>query len=414
MKVSLSASKAFEPKQRVAVEFDKNEWYIGTVVKATPTGHRIEMDFGGTQLIKNEIRTVAVTKNAKVKKSFTLAQIRELKSVKATKVAPAKAAPAPKRIRITLDAKPLVAEKPPIVKDVPKVDPTSAPIPPTHTAKDTQEELSLEHKYGNARLFAKCTSGTVSQIRANQLVYLTHVWNNANKGLFDSKLIIPKISLLKAMKNFRGLGYWRASTRDLKISPRMFNASQAQIVTTLVHEMCHQAVSEIDHVRDRTAGGHGPNWIAWMRKCGLDAHRYNTDDRTDFMSDSEKADVARKTANRQRALETVQNKHIPSYKLREDMPAQYHSPGDNVWVKGLIVGKHDQAGKRWCFIASPVPSWKMIPSEWFYEIDPSEHATFTTDAFLAAAARIRFHKDMQLAQRRVKADRRNTLRGMFG
>lgn len=389
--ISLSAP-FFEVNQRVAVEFDKNDWSIGTILKATPTGYRIAFDFGETQLIKIALaRIVAVERKARLKKALTFAQVKELKpSVKKTA---AKALP----------------KKIVLIKEEPKAVPIVAERPkaPEHQQKDTSEEITLEHFVGNPSLFAKCTSGTSAQIKTNQRMFMQFVWTRANDKLFDNKLTMPNLGLMREMKNFRGLGYWREGKRELKITPRLFNATHAHIITTLVHEMCHQAVSEIDNVVDRTAGGHGPNWTAWMHKCGLDPHRYNKDDRTTFMSDSERLEAQRILTNRKNALENVEHRKL-SYP-RALMPAQYHDAKNNVWVKGLIVRKHDQAGKRWCFISSPTSSsWKVIPPDWFYEISEEEKPMYLAPEFIQAAQEIDKYKQYKLHQLRTRKSDRYT------
>lgn len=97
--ISLSAP-SLVAGDRVAVEFDKNDWALGTVVKPTPTGTKIDFDYGEQKLVKTgEAKIVPVTSKKKIKKPLTLAEVRALKTTAIPKAAPApkaKAAPAAK------------------------------------------------------------------------------------------------------------------------------------------------------------------------------------------------------------------------------------------------------------------------------------------------------------------------------
>lgn len=79
----------------------------------------------------------------------------------------------------------------------------------------------------------------------------------------------------------------------------MFNGSQGYFVETMLHEMCHQAVSEIDQYDDsKENGGHGSHWAHWMKKVGLNPLRYDKNRGITYMSPQEKEERDHHVANR--------------------------------------------------------------------------------------------------------------------
>lgn len=65
-------------------------------------------------------------------------------------------------------------------------------------------------------------------------------------------------------------GAWAPRTRSLYISPEVFTFSFAYFRTLMLHEMCHQAQTDIDKLDFKfDPDGHGEEWIKWMKHCGL-------------------------------------------------------------------------------------------------------------------------------------------------
>ena len=74
MKILISTSAVkFVAGDRVAAEFAKNDWSIGTVVKPTPTGYKIAFDWGEDKLIKADVKLMAVDSKRKIKRGLTTA-----------------------------------------------------------------------------------------------------------------------------------------------------------------------------------------------------------------------------------------------------------------------------------------------------------------------------------------------------
>jgi len=121
----------------------------------------------------------------------------------------------------------------------------------------------------------------------NQLKLLTikYLWNQINKIKFESKLEEPNLEMMRDQgSNFKLRGYWQPFGRRLALSPRLFNAKPEIFLEILVHEMCHQATSEISHVYGEPEKGHGPVWKSWMVKCGLDPSRYDRNTNDEYLT----------------------------------------------------------------------------------------------------------------------------------
>lgn len=106
---------------------------------------------------------------------------------------------------------------------------------------------------------------------------LIAIYNRANATYFGNRLVRPVIT----MKRFpssdprsKYLAYWDQNFRDLNVDPRLFKMRRPVLLCqALVHEMCHQAVTDIDHVMfvqtDPVRKTHGTHWIRWMQHCKL-------------------------------------------------------------------------------------------------------------------------------------------------
>ena len=109
----------------------------------------------------------------------------------------------------------------------------------------------------------------------NKLKYLEIRWAYYDGLYFENKLTKPTIYFMRN-KNPTGNqvhGVWYPTKERLGMNIRVFNASEEQLNELLLHEMCHQAVSQIDLVVDEL---HGPNWKGWMNKIGLTPNRLAT------------------------------------------------------------------------------------------------------------------------------------------
>lgn len=83
--------------------------------------------------------------------------------------------------------------------------------------------------------------------RKKQLWFMDQLWRYYNQDKFHGKLKPCKLELMKAAnpKSMKLRGYWSGGSRTLSLSPRLFNANLKTFVAILLHEMCHQAVSDV-------------------------------------------------------------------------------------------------------------------------------------------------------------------------
>ena len=76
---ALAKKHKFEVGARVAAEYDKNSWFVGSVKKITPTGCRIQFDTGDNEFCKfANFRIVEVIAPKKIKDGRTYAEIKSI------------------------------------------------------------------------------------------------------------------------------------------------------------------------------------------------------------------------------------------------------------------------------------------------------------------------------------------------
>lgn len=157
-------------------------------------------------------------------------------------------------------------------------------IPPYNPAVENQEFTSDERIVNEYKR-------TQARGRSAYLGFMSQIWQYFNLRKFAGKMDPPNFRLFKDTgPRLRKRGHWWARHRELAVAPRLFNASFNVFVEIFLHEMCHQAVSEIDRVVETVNKGHGPYWQAWMRKVGLNPNRYDKNDIAEYLSPEERAD----------------------------------------------------------------------------------------------------------------------------
>lgn len=105
---------------------------------------------------------------------------------------------------------------------------------------------------------------------SNDLDFLSALWKYYNQTYFNSQLKEPKFRWLRTKMGtsdrFEG-GHWEILTNTLVMNQR-FLMYLPVFKDILKHEMCHQAVTEIDQVREKRF--HGAVWKTWAKKVGID------------------------------------------------------------------------------------------------------------------------------------------------
>lgn len=409
---------------RVAVEFHPDEWYTGTITKVLPKrGYGVLFDDGENSTADPRVERVIKLdpkKAKKSKKSLTLKEMRLLKPER-TPMDPAtktKTAKPERKARTPRSAKPerktrgdkKVVKEPPKKAPPPMVNPRKPVAPPVdikNANEQTAEEKHLTTKLSN-RMFNHCKSPH------SKLEYLKAVWTHTNKTFFDMKLPTCFIRLSKDTgTGFRRRGAWFPTKRAIAISPRLFNGSEAQILTTLVHEMCHQAVTDLDRISERTNQGHGPTWEKWMRHCGLTPSRYSKYDNDSFMTQDEKEKKELLTHRREKAKTEVVKAQMRPSNLQKYESAQWFDAKTNQWIKGIIACKHDQAGLRYAFTSDPnTSSFNMIPATWLYQLPENEKQLYHTVGWEEAAGRIIAFYNRKKERRADRRDARQRWSGL--
>jgi predicted SprT family Zn-dependent metalloprotease len=314
------------------------------------------------------------------------------------KKAPPEKAPAKRRTEVA----------PPVVKPVVKPQP---PVDKKAVAQKSQEaeESTLIRKYGDPLAWKRLKTP------ASRLSYIKAAWLEVNAKSCQGKLQMPYFRFLKNTgTSFRRRGHWIASKREMAFSPRLFNAGEEIALTVIVHEIAHQAVSEIDLVRDRTAQGHGHNWQTWMRHFGLTPSRYDQVDNLEYMEEHERAAEVKVRENLTKAKTSSEHKRMPY--PRDLTPAYMFDARANTYTPGLVVCKHDQAGKRWVFIDSPhyTGRWIVVPPTLLFEMETEKANSYKSEQWLGNAHAIMNAKNIANQRRSAKRADRKDLRNFFG
>jgi hypothetical protein len=368
--ISATALPVFKKGNRVLVKVENNAWYSGTLTSA---GKKLQVTFDDGDKATIEAEDFKLVKILLTTKAYK----RTLSNVEAkTLYTPAKVVKTDLPLTPKEKAKVTKVETAKVVLAPVKPLPANVGINPDRKGK--QVLLDLYEKCGDAELFTKASSP------AAKLFYLKTVYRNANQHIFGDRLAFPTIYLMKVQKttSFRGRGVWKPGRRELGVSPRLFNAGEAHVLSTFIHEMCHQAVSELDKVNDRTAGGHGPNWTAWMHKTGIPAARYDATDHTEYMTDAEKNSHVAMMDDKALAIRG----QTPISYPRKHQAAMFYTLREKKWMKGVVS---DITRKGIIFVASiPGSSWSILPPRtepWLYELPEGERSTYETPEWRQAA-----------------------------
>lgn len=105
-----------------------------------------------------------------------------------------------------------------------------------------------------------------------QSSYLIDFWLWANDVYFARRLqrlprFINKLPAEIEDDPQNPQGMWFPDSAHMYIGAQHFASGWKDVFNVTLHEMCHQAVSEIDRKEEKDS--HGPRWAKWMRHCGL-------------------------------------------------------------------------------------------------------------------------------------------------
>jgi len=353
-----AAVKAAAKKAQAAIDLQqgKIDLLTGKIEKFTEKKKALKSKTkGGSKKAEKVVKTKKPAKAPKVEKTVRKTKVEKVKVDKPAKTKPTgrrrpgletendwpenqTVRPAPTKLRRKVERavdpepptepfKPLRAPKPStkVKKLTIQIEPE--PKLPQKNEPDLSsihpQDVQLTKLVGDPSMFAKAKGK-----RSAMLAYIERVYDNANKRLFGGKLHRPHLHLLKAVsvEKFRLRGQYSYGKRLMQISPNLFGSGKEPlVVTTIVHEMCHQAVYELDRIGGaalKAEGGHGPNWRRWMVNVGLTPARFSKYDNAAFMDEATKQRVEQKK-------ETIRS---TKSKLEPLSPYQLHSLMAVSWV----------------------------------------------------------------------------------
>jgi hypothetical protein len=238
------------------------------------------------------------------------------------------------------------------------------------------------------------------------LLWMRNLWNFLNENKFGGQMKPPNISYIKNVARMRTRGYWRASTRELKIAPKLFNAPLPVFVEIFLHECCHQAVSEIDRVVDNTEQGHGHYWKNWMRKVGLNPARYDHNNADIYLSEEEQVKVKEQ---REKAEENKKELALtPEWNLAPGRVVRIALERGSKVVNGVIAYK--QTSKYAVIVDPNSNQWWNVPPQLIYKADPNaDNSQYSSDVWQSAIRQVQFHFQYKKEVRQVKKSRRFTI-----
>jgi len=170
---------------------------------------------------------------------------------------------------------------------------------------------------------------TEKNSRTAMLLVMKQIWRELNKAKFNSQLKEPAFGLMRNMgSSMRVRGRWWPRKKLLEMSPRAFNAESEVFLEVFLHEMCHQATSDISEVYGEAEGGHGPVWKSWMVKVGLNPNRYDRRGNDDY-EDPKTRQVRR----------YVDAHAIDRSEIKVGLQCGIYSSGENVIKECVVIVK---------------------------------------------------------------------------
>lgn len=175
---------------------------------------------------------------------------------------------------------------------------------------------------------------------------------------FAGKLERPHIGFLRGVdiNNMRKRAHWSSRKRALEFHPALIHGTFASFIETFVHEMCHQAVTDINRTVEHEQKGHGPLWSGWMRRCGLLPLRF--DDKPNSFYKSEK--IIQTEQKKEHELKSYEDEierthHRPDFHQLEPGLAVLAPDSDRnlKYFPGVLITNQDKYGYRWAVLHTP-------------------------------------------------------------
>lgn len=366
--VSLSASVLGE-KDRVAVLTDAG-WFVGTITAVKKKYASVQFDDGDTaEVLKDaSAREVKVLPpgTKKIKKALLLKDIKVLLAPKVKAEVKAEKPAVRKAFEDEVIQEPVV--KPlPVRPAAPR--PTMRQIgvtaPPTSNTKhEEKEQPAVDHPTDPVEQMRIVYETKIrnSSDQAAIRRFMLDLWTALNKQKFDGRLRPIKKFLVIPPKGRMGLrAFWHPYYRLIVFTTLVFKSRWDKFHEIYLHEMCHQAVTDLDYNGKAVAlaeGGHGPEWQAWMHKVGLEPKRYDDSTFKEYMTEEER-ELFEKNASHEMSEEALsivrKQEHYKAFKAQRLPPVKDGQVGAYVVfstgiseepLEAVITDYRDVAGHR--------------------------------------------------------------------
>lgn len=125
--------------------------------------------------------------------------------------------------------------------------------------------------------------------------FLKNLWTYYNREKFGGRMEMPtlKTDNTKPRGGHGVRAFHRGgphfTTGMIWVADHLWNGRLPFFLEIFLHEMCHQAVWNLDRVADRSEQGHGPDWQRWMKHVGLDPRRFDPTDNQEYSTGLSKA-----------------------------------------------------------------------------------------------------------------------------
>ncbi len=219
--------------------------------------------------------------------------------------------------------------------------------------------------------------------------WMMHTWRALNRAFFKNEMVEPVFVCLSyaEMTKHKIGGVWKADSRQLCLGVLVFDNDELMVIKALVHEMCHQAVSELEH---RVGVGHGEWWGRRMYSCGLPAF-YQVDITHDvpYMLNFEPADPSGlPIVGSSKREQAAKNYHPLARMPVKNMPVVYIKPNGTI-VKGFLLGRDATKTQSWMIVLPTSDKYIQVDLTDLYVMPEDDAAVLQTPQWRDSVRRVR-------------------------
>lgn len=358
MFIESTSANLLKKRDRVIVRASKDEWYTGMVTRSGAKSLSVKFDDGLVAVISEEdfgdvhpmlidYKSHDPLKDSDAQKLYQKAKLASNKAKLKVVLTPAKH---------ETDAGALWAER--LVK------------------LQEPELFAKAYKTRNARAM---------------LQWMEKIYLKLDKIYFEMELVRPILTILSVTEEhkWKCKGLWKANTRELSLGVSLFELDEFSVLKSLLHEMCHQAVTEVDCL---VGIGHSESWRRWMYRVGMPVYM-----QTDLTHDVPA--MLRFEPEDPKDLPVVEgvskvksNPSVPYEKFVEPpltaTPALMRSTS-GVWRKGVVLGQWRRDTDFVWFLTTPsLDTHKRVQLSDVFKMPDDQQSTVKTPQWLASIARV--------------------------